>query len=61
MAEYKRLLRSKTDKRIGGVCGGLGEYFGVDPVPIRVVWVFCCFFGIGILLYFLAWIIIPEA
>jgi len=34
----KRIYRSKTQKIIGGVCGGFGEYFDIDPVIIRVIW-----------------------
>ena len=56
----KRLHRSRTDKMIGGVCGGLGEYFGVDPTIVRVVWVAITLFGgAGILAYLILWIIMP--
>lgn len=59
----KRLLRSKKNRVIGGVCGGIGEYFAVDPTVIRLLWVvFTLFTGIflGVLAYIIAWIIIPE-
>jgi phage shock protein PspC (stress-responsive transcriptional regulator) len=58
----KRLLRSKKNKMIAGVCGGIGEYFGVDPTVIRLLWVLFTLFsaGAGILAYIIAWIIIPE-
>jgi phage shock protein C len=57
----KRIYRSKTNKIIGGVCGGIGEYFGVDPVLIRLLWVGATFLaGAGILFYIIAWIVIPE-
>lgn len=57
----KRLYRSKTNHIIGGVCGGLGEYFNLDPVLIRLVWIILILFGgIGLLLYVIAWIIIPQ-
>ena len=58
----KRLLRSKKNKVIAGVCGGIGEYLGVDPVVIRLIWVVVSLFslGAGILAYIIAWIIIPE-
>lgn len=57
----KKVYRSKTDKMIGGVCGGLGSYFKVDVVLIRLLWVFSFFAGgIGLFAYILAWIIIPE-
>jgi phage shock protein C len=59
--EPKRIYRSRKDKVIGGVCGGLGFYFNIDPVLIRVVWAVLFFAGgIGLLAYILAWIIIPE-
>lgn len=58
----KRLYRSPTDKVLGGVCGGLGEYFGVDPVFVRVIAVILLFAseGFGFLAYIIAWIIIPK-
>jgi phage shock protein C len=56
----KRLYRSKTDKIIGGVCGGMGEYFQIDPVIIRIIWVILIFgMGFGLLAYLIAWLIIP--
>jgi phage shock protein C len=59
--EPKRLFRSKKDRIIGGVCGGLGNYFNVDPVIIRVVTVAMFFAGfLGLLGYIIAWIIVPE-
>lgn len=59
--EVKRLLRSNTNKVIGGVCGGLGEYFSIDPVIIRIILVLAAiFFGTGILLYLILWIMMPE-
>lgn len=58
----KRLYRSRTNKILGGVCGGLGNYFNVDPVLIRLLWVIFIFIsvGAGVLAYIIAWIIIPE-
>jgi len=59
--EPKRIYRSKYDRVIGGVCAGLGNYFNVDPVLIRVLWVVSFFLGgVGFLGYLIAWIIIPE-
>lgn len=56
----KRLNRSRKNSIIGGVCGGLGDYFGLDPVLIRIVWLILIVFGgMGLLLYLIAWIIIP--
>jgi phage shock protein C len=58
----KRLFRSKKQRVIGGVCGGIGEYFGVDPVIIRLAWIlFCLAGGAGVLFYIIAWIVIPPA
>ena len=57
----KRLYRSRTDRMIGGVCGGLGAYFGVDPTLIRLVFVLLLVFGgSGFLLYLILWIVLPE-
>ena len=57
----KRLYRSKTERKIAGVCTGLGEYFNVDPVLIRLIMVLLIFaYGVGILAYIIGWIIIPE-
>lgn len=58
----KRLYRSATDKKLCGVCGGLGEYFDLDPTLIRLVVVLLTIFGFstGIWIYILAAIIIPD-
>jgi phage shock protein C len=57
----RRLLRSRRDRVFGGVCGGLGEYFGADAVLLRIVAVALALSGgVGFLLYFIAWIAIPE-
>ncbi|MBD3203627.1 PspC domain-containing protein [Candidatus Woesearchaeota archaeon] len=57
----KRLYRSRKNRVIAGVCGGLGEYFDIDPVIIRLIWVFVVLAGgSGVLAYIIAWIIIPE-
>ncbi len=57
----KRLTRSSTDKKIAGVCGGLGEYFGIDSTLIRIAWVALVFiFGTGLALYILCALIIPS-
>src|SRR6478672_5535778 len=55
-----RLYRSRSQKMIAGVCGGLGEYFDVDPVLIRLLFVVTAFIsGIGILAYIVLWILVP--
>lgn len=57
----KRLYKSRTDRVIAGVCGGVGEYFELDPVLIRIVWVLLAILGgSGILAYIVGMIIIPE-
>ncbi len=57
----KRLTRS-DDGYIGGVCGGIAEYFGWDPTIVRVIWLIAILFGVGspILIYIILWIIMPE-
>jgi phage shock protein PspC (stress-responsive transcriptional regulator) len=56
-----RLYRDPDNKVIGGVCGGLGAYFDVDPVILRVVFVLLLFLGFGPLLYIIMWIALPKA
>jgi len=57
----KKLYLSENNKKIAGVCGGIGEYFNVDPTLIRLGWIiFCLIGGAGILGYFIAWAIIPR-
>lgn len=58
--ESKRLYRSRKDRVLGGVCGGLGDYLNIDPVIIRIVLVFMIFTVGGILIYLIAWILIPN-
>jgi phage shock protein C len=60
-----RLTRSRTDSKIAGICGGLAEYFGVDATPIRVLWIVLSILpgavvG-GVLVYLVAWMLIPKA
>ncbi len=57
----KQLYRSRTNRKIAGVCGGLGEYMNLDPTVVRLIWVLLFFFaGVGILAYLIAALIIPE-
>ncbi len=59
MAE--KLYRSLDNRKLAGVCGGLGEYFSIDPVIIRLAWIaFILVGGAGILAYIIAWIVIPD-
>jgi phage shock protein C len=59
----KKLYRSKKDRMFGGVCGGLGEYADIDPSLIRIFLVILIVFswGMFLLIYIIAWIIIPQA
>jgi phage shock protein PspC (stress-responsive transcriptional regulator) len=57
----KRLFRDPDDKYIGGVCGGLGAFFQIDPTWIRVIFLIGLFAGFGVLLYLILWIVIPVA
>jgi phage shock protein C len=58
----KKLYKSSSDKIIGGVCGGLGDYLGIEPIVIRVIAVILALiYGTGFLAYAIAWILIPAA
>jgi len=57
----KRLYRNGNDKKIAGVCSGIAAYFNIDPTIIRLIWAALVLMaGTGILLYVIAWIIMPE-
>lgn len=56
----KRLYRSRTDRVIGGVCGGVAEYFGIDSLAVRLAFLVLLFFGGGAILYIIFWILVPE-
>jgi phage shock protein C len=57
----KKLYRSRTERWLAGVCGGLGNYFGVDPTLVRVIFVILSLtFGSGFLIYLVLWLIIPN-
>ena len=58
----KRLMRSSRDKKIGGVCAGVADYFDLDPTIVRVVWLLAVLFGgTGFLVYIILWIVLPVA
>ncbi len=60
--EPRRLLRSRTQRMVAGVCGGLGEYFHIDPTIIRVIFAALMFSGgAGVGIYVLLWLFVPEA
>lgn len=57
----KRLYKSNKNKMLAGVCGGIAEYFNIDPTLVRLGWaILCMFAGSGILAYIIAAIIIPQ-
>lgn len=57
----KKLYKSRKSKMIGGVAGGLGDYFDIDPVIVRVLFILTAFaWGVSVIAYILLWIILPE-
>ena len=58
--ESKRLYRSRNQRMIAGICGGLAEYFNIDPTIVRLGATILLFAGVGVLPYLIAWIIIPD-
>ncbi|HFS66648.1 MAG TPA: PspC domain-containing protein, partial [Flavobacteriia bacterium] len=58
----KRLFRDPDDKFLGGVCSGIAHYLGIDPIWVRLFWLFLVVtYGSGVLIYFLLWILLPVA
>ena len=55
----KILYRNNTDCKIAGICSGIGDYFEIDPVIIRLLFLLGLFMGGGLIVYFIGWIIIP--
>src|SRR5947209_14833582 len=55
-----QLTRSETNKRIAGVCGGIAEYFDIDPILVRVAFVAAGLMGWGAILYIVLWIVLPK-
>ena len=61
--QYRKLYRSRENRMLGGVCGGLGEYFDIDPTLVRVLFVFGAFLGIPgalLLIYLVMLILVPQ-
>ncbi|MFA6907600.1 MAG: PspC domain-containing protein [Candidatus Micrarchaeia archaeon] len=57
----RRVYRSRKNRMLAGVCGGIAEYFGTDPVLVRLLFVLLTLMGFaGIILYLVAWLIMPE-
>ena len=60
--KYRRMYRDPDSRVIGGVCSGLSAYFGIDPVFLRLIFLIAFFgFGVGLLIYLILWIVLPEA
>jgi phage shock protein PspC (stress-responsive transcriptional regulator) len=60
-SEVKKLYRSNGDRKIAGICVGLGEYFDIDPLVFRLLFLFSLFFGgLGALAYLVMWIMVPP-
>jgi phage shock protein C len=62
MATERRLARSKTDRKVGGVAGGIAQYLGLDPTLVRVIWALVIILpgGFGLIPYIILWIALPE-
>lgn len=60
--DYRKLVRSRTDRMLCGVCGGIGDYLHIDPTLVRLIWVLCSLAGcgMGLIIYIVAAIIMPE-
>jgi phage shock protein C len=57
----KKLYRSKKNRKIAGVCGGIAEYFGIDPIIVRLIaLILVLSAGGGLIAYIIAWIVVPE-
>jgi len=62
MNQVRRLQRTRDDRRLAGVCGGIAEYFGWDSTLVRIAWILLTLLGgSGILLYLIFWVVMPEA
>jgi len=57
----KKLYRSRTSRMLCGVCGGIGEYFNIDPTIVRLIFVILGCFGPALIVYIVAALIVPEA
>lgn len=61
MEKQKKLYRSRKDYLVAGVCGGLAKYFGIDPLLVRLAFVFLTLWGgSGILIYIVLWLLVPQ-
>lgn len=61
MSNSKRLYRSRTERQVAGVCGGLAEYFKLDPTLVRIIFILITLFGgPGLVLYIILWLVLPD-
>ena len=61
VAQTRRLYRSRTDRKLAGVCGGLAQYFNIDATLLRVLFVVLALLGgPGLVIYLLMWILVPD-
>ncbi len=62
MSDEKRLYRAQNNRMVGGVCAGLGDYIGIDPTVIRLLFVLGTFLGVGslVIVYLVMLLLIPE-
>lgn len=60
MSEQKRFLRAQEGRVVGGVCQGLAQYIGVDVIWVRIAFVLLAVNGLGVWIYFLLWLLIPD-
>lgn len=59
--EKEQLHKNSSNKILAGVCQGIAEFFDVDPTTVRIIWfIFSWFYGIGVAIYILLWIILPN-
>lgn len=56
----KKLYLSDTDKKLAGVCGGIAEYFDIDPTIVRLIWVFFALMATGVIAYIICAVVIPH-
>ncbi|MBR3726519.1 MAG: PspC domain-containing protein [Prevotella sp.] len=63
MSTGKKLLRSRSDRWVAGICGGIGDYFDVDPALVRLVYMLLTFFSAGfpgLMIYLVLWLVMPK-
>lgn len=56
----KKLVKSRTDRKICGVCAGIAEYINIDPTVVRLLWIIFAFTGVGVLAYLVSAFVIPD-